>query len=97
MLVEFSVAVNNWRKPDAPPAWYRVTAWREAAERLTGLVERGSLHKGSSVIVWGALDVRSYTSNSGEARFSLDVTFVDFEFAGGAPREDATNDGPTSF
>jgi single-strand DNA-binding protein len=98
MLVEFSVAVNNWRKRDDPPKWYRVTAWRDDAERMDKLTAAGSLRKGSSVYIYGDLDVRTYQGNNGDTRVSLDVTFIDFEYAGGAPRkDDDTNDGPTSF
>jgi single-strand DNA-binding protein len=96
MLVELRVAVNDWRKPEDGPTWYRVSAWDRLAERLDKLAAAGSLGKGSSVQVTGNFTPHAYTANDGTERVSFDLTAYDFEF-GNDKRQDAPNDGPSTY
>ena len=72
-VTSFSLAVNN-SKRDAngewteDTEWFRVTAWERIAESVNQY-----LAKGRRVFVDGRLSTRQYTSNSGEARTSLEV------------------------
>ena len=72
-VTSFSLAVNN-NKRDAngewteETEWFRVTAWERIAESVNQY-----LAKGRRVFVDGRLSTRQYTSNSGEARTSLEV------------------------
>lgn len=72
-VTSFSLAVNN-NKRDAngewteETEWFRVTAWERTAESVNQY-----LAKGRRVFVDGRLSTRQYTSNSGEARTSLEV------------------------
>ena len=78
MNVSFSVATSN-RYTDASgtlqerTTWFRVTAWSKLAEKLDKFAQDGVLAKGQRVFVNGRLEQREYTTQSGEARTSLDV------------------------
>ena len=80
-VCDFSVAVNR-RRPqnaDQPEAdFFRVTAWRGLGENCAKF-----LFKGSKVCVVGAVSVRTYQTNSGETRASLEVVAEDVEFLSG--------------
>jgi single-strand DNA-binding protein len=67
-LMSVSVAVNSWRRKDDPPTWFNVTLWGKRAEALAQYIQKGDV-----VNVWGELDIRPYTSNSGDPGISYDV------------------------
>ena len=72
-VTSFSLAVNNNRRDQngewvEETEWFRVTAWERQAESVNQY-----LAKGRRVVVDGRLSTRQYTSNSGEARTSLEV------------------------
>ena len=72
-VTSFSLAVNNNRRDQngewtEETEWFRVTAWERQAESVNQY-----LAKGRRVFVDGRLSTRQYTSNSGEARTSLEV------------------------
>jgi single-strand DNA-binding protein len=76
----FRIAVNGrGRNPDGSQSettmWVSVTALSKQAE-LVG--ER--LHKGNRVLTRGRLDVREWTGNDGQKRYSLDLLQRDIEF-----------------
>ena len=72
-VTNFRLAVSNNRR-DAngewteDTEWFTVTAWERQAESVNQY-----LAKGRRVFVDGRLSTRQYTSNSGEARTSLEV------------------------
>ena len=72
-VTNFRLAVSNNRR-DAHgewteyTEWFTVTAWERQAESVNQY-----LAKGRRVFVDGRLSTRQYTSNSGEARTSLEV------------------------
>ena len=72
-VTNFRLAVSNNRR-DAKgewtedTEWFTVTAWERQAESVNQ-----NLAKGRRVFVDGRLSTRQYTSNSGEARTSLEV------------------------
>ncbi len=72
-VTSFSLAVNNSKRDSngewtEETEWFRVTAWERIAESVNQY-----LAKGRRVFVDGRLSTRQYTSNSGEARTSLEV------------------------
>ena len=72
-VTSFSLAVNNNKRDQngewtEETEWFRVTAWERQAESVNQY-----LSKGRKVFVDGRLSTREYTSNSGEARTSLEV------------------------
>lgn len=88
MVVEVRIAVNDWRKPDSPPTWYRVSFWDNLATRIDSLAQQGKLQRGYSLLVHGDLTPREYQANDGANRISFDVRATSFEFVGGGPRRD---------
>lgn len=86
MNLNFSMAVNPVRRrndtAEAPPTWYRVTAWGQLAERLDKLVQAGHIAKGRQLYIEGKLEPRQFTGNDGTTRWSFDVTASEFEFTG---------------
>ena len=77
----FSVATNRrYKTGDGEQreevVWFRVSAWNRLAE-----VTNEYLHKGSQVYVEGRIaEPRVYTTQSGEARASLDVNAQTVQF-----------------
>ena len=72
-VCDFTVAVNH-RKGEGSD-FFRVTAWRGLAETCSKY-----LAKGRKVCVVGPVSARSYQTQNGEARVSLEVTAEDVEF-----------------
>ncbi len=77
----FRLAVNNRGRNGADGAvadttmWVSVTALGKQAE-----IAHDRLRKGSRVLTRGKLDLREWTGNDGQKRFSLDLLQRDFEF-----------------
>lgn len=69
----FTVAVN--RKKDEDADYFRVTAWRERGEICAKY-----LSKGKKVCVVGPVSVRTYTTNDGQTKASLEVQADEVEF-----------------
>lgn len=69
-VANFSLAVNAFTKPGEEPKtdWFRISFWGNNAE----VVDK-YLKKGKQVYVEGRLSTRTYTDNTGQTRFSLDV------------------------
>ena len=72
-VTNFRLAVSNNRRDQSgewveDTEWFTVTAWERQAESVNQY-----LSKGRRVFVDGRLSTRQYTSNSGEARTSLEV------------------------
>lgn len=72
-LASWSMAVtprikqgDQWT--DGETVWYRCTAWRQLAETAAE-----SITKGMRLLVHGRLKVRTYESNAGEKRTSIEV------------------------
>ena len=95
-VTTFTVAVNRRRRgQDGNFAdetdWYRVTLFRQQAERAAEW-----LHRGSKVLVDGQLQIRTYTGNDGQERTSVEVIADNFqnltprEEDGGSPRSGAS-------
>ena len=77
-VCDMTVAVNrrrtqNNQQPEAD--FFRVSVWRGLGESCAKW-----LHKGAKVCVVGAVSVRTYQTNSGETRASLEVVADDVEF-----------------
>lgn len=72
-VCDFTVAVNH-RKGEGSD-FFRVTTWRGLAENCAK-----HLAKGRKVCVVGPVSVRTYQTQGGETRASLEVTAEDVEF-----------------
>ena len=89
-VTSFSVAVSRRAKGgEEKTTWFRVTCWNKLAETTNQY-----LKKGRQVMCVGEVDVSSYTTQSGEARASLELTARDVRFLGG-PGGDSS--APTGF
>lgn len=73
-MVRFSIAVNRrWQNRqtqewEEDTSFFNVTAWREMAENVAN-----SLKKGTRVIVTGSLRQRSWETEDGQRRSTIDV------------------------
>ena len=93
-VTNFRLAVNNNRRDQngewtEDTEWFTVTAWERQAESVNQY-----LAKGRRVFVDGRLSTRQYTSNSGEARTSLEVRAFKVVFLDSLGGESAVADAP---
>jgi len=82
-VTTFSVASSRKYKTAAgeqkeDTEWFNVSAWGKLAE-----ICNQYLSKGKQAYVEGRLKTRSYETQSGEKRFSLDVSCSEIQFLGG--------------
>jgi single-strand DNA-binding protein len=72
-----SVAVNNPRKRDAEPLWYRVTLWNGLGDTVAQYVD-----KGDYVVVQGErLTVSTWVDQQGNPRATLELTANSSDFS----------------
>jgi single-strand DNA-binding protein len=82
-VCDFSVAVNrtwtdrNTNERREETTWFKVTAWRGMAETVNQYV-----HKGMPIMVTGRISADAYIGQDGEARATLELTALDFQFLG---------------
>jgi single-strand DNA-binding protein len=93
-VTNFRLAVSNNRRDQngewtEDTEWFTVTAWERQAESVNQY-----LAKGRRVFVDGRLSTRQYTSNSGEARTSLEVRASKVVFLDSPGGESAGADAP---
>ena len=93
-VTNFRLAVSNNRRDQngewtEDTEWFTVTAWERQAESVNQY-----LAKGRRVFVDGRLSTRQYTSNSGEARTSLEVKAFRVVFLDSPSGESAGDDAP---
>lgn len=76
-MCSFTLAVNRRKKVEGQPDadFFRVTAWEHRGE-----VCAKYLSKGKKVAVVGAVSVKTYQTQNGEYRASMEVTADDVEF-----------------
>ncbi len=84
-VCNFDVAVNERRGGQDSTSYFRVSAWDKTGESC-----QRYLSKGKKVFVSGLVSVRTYQSNIGETKVSVEITANDVEFL--SSRE---NDTPT--
>jgi len=82
-VTTFSVASSRKYKTSSgeqreETEWFNVSAWGKLAETCNQY-----LTKGKQVYLEGRLKTRSYETQSGEKRFSLDVSCSEIQFLGG--------------
>ena len=83
-VTNFTVAVNRkWTgqsgEQQEKTTWFRVAAWDKLAELCNQYLSKGRL-----VLVEGDVEARSWTSQDGEARASLELRAWNVRFLGGA-------------
>ena len=93
-VCDFTVAVNRRKKGEGQQEadFFRVSAWRQLGENCGKF-----LHKGSKVCVVGPVSVRTYQTNSGETRASLEVTADDVEFLSSKSEGESSPAIPAGF
>ena len=75
LVVNMSIAVDNWNGKSKVTMWFRATAWGETAENANKY-----LHKGSEVLVIGRLvsdekgNPKAFLRQDGSAGASFEVT-----------------------
>jgi len=82
-VTSFSVASSRKYKTSSgeqreETEWFNVSAWGKLAE-----ICNQYLTKGKQVYVEGRLKTRTYETQAGETRFSIDVTCQEIQFLGG--------------
>lgn len=83
-----SVAVNNPRKRDAEPNWYRVTMWNGLANTVAQYVD-----KGDYVVVQGErLTASAWIDQQGNPRATLELTANSVDFS--ANRRGESDEAP---
>ena len=82
-VCDFTVAVNRRKGGENDTDFFRVTAWRQLGENCAKY-----LAKGRKVCVVGAVSARTYQTNDGQTRVSLEVVADDVEFL--SPRDQET-------
>lgn len=82
----FSVAVNRRNKAQGQPEadFFRVSVWNQMGEACAKY-----LSKGKKVCVIGSVSVRTYTTQNGETRATLEVMAQDVEFL--SPRDESVD------
>ncbi len=93
-VTNFRLAVSNNRRDQngewiEDTEWFTVTSWERQAESVNQY-----LAKGRRVFVDGRLSTRQYTSNSGEARTSLEVRAFRVVFLDSPGGEPSGTDAP---
>jgi len=91
-VTTFSVASSRKYKTAAgeqreETEWFNVSAWGKLAE-----ICNQYLTKGKQVYVEGRLKSRTYQTQAGETRFSLDVSCSEIQFLGGGQGQDHGQD-----
>ena len=88
-VASFSVAVNRRGKSgeEVKADFLNVTAWRNTAEFISKY-----FHKGSSIVIVGSLQNRSWTDKDGNKRYATDIVaeeahFVDSKSEASAPSQ----------
>ena len=76
-VCDFTVAVNRRNRREGEPEadFFRCSVWNQMGEACAKY-----LAKGRKVCVIGSVSVRTYTTQNGEARASLEVAAQDVEF-----------------
>ena len=87
----FTVAVNRRKKTEGQPDadFFRVSAWGELGDVCSKYIT-----KGKKVCVIGAVTVRPYTNNKGEAAASLEVMAGEVEFLSPKGQTEPTPEQP---
>ena len=90
-VCDFTVAVNRRKKREGQPDadFFHVTVWRQLGENCAKF-----LSKGRKVCCVGAVSVRTYQTQNGETRASLEQTAEDVEFLSSANRDQDTDELP---
>lgn len=88
-VCNFDVAVNERRGGQDSTSYFRVSAWDKTGESC-----QRYLSKGKKVFVAGPVSVRTYQSNSGETKVSVEITANDVEFLSGRDNDAPTHKAP---
>lgn len=89
-VINISVAVNDPRRKDDPPTWFRCSVWRATAEFVAEYVT-----KGAAVLVAGdRLKLSEWTGQDGAPRTTLELNATSVQLLGSrdAEREPAQRD-----
>lgn len=82
-VCKFSVATDQKRNGEKVTTWFDVSIFGKRGEALGQY-----LRKGSSVVVAGDLDARTYQANDGSTRLALGVVASEVTLLGGGQRDE---------
>lgn len=83
-VVNLSVAVNDNRRKDAPPTWYRVAVWGGLANVVAQYVG-----KSDYVVISGSnLRVSTWLDQQGQPRATLELTAASVDFSANRRRNE---------
>ena len=89
-VVNFSVATSRKRRDGEVTTWWRCAIFGKRGETLAQY-----LHKGDPVLIHGEPYLRTYTTQDGTERHSLEVDVKDWAFVGGkSERQDSGHSAP---
>lgn len=93
-VTSFSVAVNRRGKSgdEAKADFISCVAWRGTAEFISKY-----FHKGSSIVIVGSLQTRSWTDNDGNKRYATDVVADEVNFVDSKNDSAPTAPAPTTY
>jgi single-strand DNA-binding protein len=78
-MASFSVAVNNPRRKDDPPTWYRANTFGQTAEFVNQYVKQGV-----AILVSGdRLELSEWTAQDGTVRHTLELHAQTVQLLGG--------------
>lgn len=97
-VCDFSLAVNGRRKQGEEwvdeTTWFKITVWGADAEHVNQYVEKGK----QVLVVGNKVEARSYQTQGGETRVSLEVTARKVQFLGSRNEQNAdTGDSEQPF
>ena len=76
-VTTMTVAVNNNRRKDAPPTWYRVTMWNGLGDTVCKYVDKGSF----VICISDRLTASAWINERGEAQGTLELTASSVDFS----------------
>ena len=88
-VANFTLAVNDPRRKDAPATYFRVAAWRGLADTVEQFV-----YKGRRLMVEGPVTMKAYVGQNGQARYNLEVSAKEIEFEGANAQKTGDAEAP---
>lgn len=87
-LAKFGLAVDNPRSKDKQADFFNITAWQKLAEICGQYLKKGKL-----VLIEGRLQSRSYETQDGQKKTSVDIVAETMQMLGGKSDGDSSYQG----
>jgi single-stranded DNA-binding protein len=86
-VTTMTVAVNNNRRKDAPPTWYRVTMWNGLGDTVCKYVDKGFF----VICICDRLTASAWINEQGEPMATLEATASSIDFSMNRRNGDSEN------